>query len=801
MDADDFNNTQIAQAPSPAPTAPVPPALKIDEPPPRNAGTSAPSKTGPGLMTVAPPGAIRNNLPARFKSDEEPSILEDVIKSATTKAAKGVLVGAPSIVALPGQAREFITEWGVERPYHALFGQKDVPFISYAEKGAHQRGETPGDWSSLLPGMIRAPTHQRIERLVNENFPPLAYEPSSAPGRYIGELTQGATSSAVLGPLKLPQILGRAVVGGVAGATAEAAGDAAKAIYPSAEPYARFLGALAPIALGPIAKNSVVSLKNAIAPSENFGNSTIWGAIEKDMRSAGTVAGSPLTYTQFNEMVLAGQPVTLADIAGPETRKWISLYGAKGPESEGLLAKINSQIKLRAENSKADIAETLTQRYGLTRTASEHKAAIDAANRPLIDAAYTLARELPAAQSIWTPRIGGLFSSNAFTNSVHRVNELAAIDGTGMLKSFSFGKFSNQIEGGAPAIRPNLAFWDAVKRDIDAQIRAAVSNNDDTLAPMLLQQKKILVAELDNAVPAYAKARNAAAENFSATNAIDAGYFSLGGLNGMKRGALIENFKKLSGEDQILFRQGAADYLRDRLKSAQTSPKELVKILQNARDQGRVIFGDAEFSYIIGNVQQRALLDKIKQITPRQSGQSTKTILGNSAISAGAGAAAEVALSALFGVSLGGMTGAFMGAGAYGAGRHALAKGEQTLARQMLSLVSETDPQRLAAATVKLGALLSSSPEAAGIWKTAQKRAAYAAMVSQRSSPESTEPQHPPIYRAFGGRTGINHSAEASSLIRMAERAKKMHNATTATLLNQPDETITRALAIADKAI
>lgn len=55
--------------------------------------------------------------------------------------------------------------------------------------------------------------------------------------------------------------------------------------------------------------------------------------------------------------------------------------------------------------------------------------------------------------------------------------------------------------------------------------------------------------------------------------------------------------------------------------------------------------------------------------------------------------------------------------------------------------------------------------------------------------------------RAFGGRAGINHAAEASSLIRMAERAKKMHNATTAPLLNQPDETITRALAIADKAI
>ena len=39
------------------------------------------------------------------------------------------------------------------------------------------------------------------------------------------------------------------------------------------------------------------------------------------------------------------------------------------------------------------------------------------------------------------------------------------------------------------------------------------------------------------------------------------------------------------------------------------------------------------------------------------------------------------------------------------------------------------------------------------------------------------------------------------SLIRAAEKAKKGHNTTTEPLLEQPDEAITKALAIADAAL
>jgi hypothetical protein len=56
--------------------------------------------------------------------------------------------------------------------------------------------------------------------------------------------------------------------------------------------------------------------------------------------------------------------------------------------------------------------------------------------------------------------------------------------------------------------------------------------------------------------------------------------------------------------------------------------------------------------------------------------------------------------------------------------------------------------------------------------------------------------------RKAGGRIGgVNHGAIAMSLIRAAEKAKKGHNTTTEPLLEQPDEAITKALAIADEAL
>jgi hypothetical protein len=58
------------------------------------------------------------------------------------------------------------------------------------------------------------------------------------------------------------------------------------------------------------------------------------------------------------------------------------------------------------------------------------------------------------------------------------------------------------------------------------------------------------------------------------------------------------------------------------------------------------------------------------------------------------------------------------------------------------------------------------------------------------------------IERATGGRAQtINHGQAAESLIRAAERAKKQQGKTTEPLLSLPDETIVKALSIANRSV
>jgi len=75
------------------------------------------------------------------------------------------------------------------------------------------------------------------------------------------------------------------------------------------------------------------------------------------------------------------------------------------------------------------------------------------------------------------------------------------------------------------------------------------------------------------------------------------------------------------------------------------------------------------------------------------------------------------------------------------------------------------------------------------------------AVREEQTGPASEERARRPNRKA-GGRIGaLDHTSIAMSLIRAAEKAKKGHNTTTQSLLEQPDEAITKALAIADEAL
>lgn len=71
----------------------------------------------------------------------------------------------------------------------------------------------------------------------------------------------------------------------------------------------------------------------------------------------------------------------------------------------------------------------------------------------------------------------------------------------------------------------------------------------------------------------------------------------------------------------------------------------------------------------------------------------------------------------------------------------------------------------------------------------------------EQTGPAEEERRRRPGRKAGGRIGGLDHAGIAAALIRAAEKAKKGHSATTQPLLDQPDEAITKALAIANEAI
>lgn len=804
-------------------TTPKPPPHRWDTPP------SGPGEYG-GLvidMNNKPPEPAAADTVQYGKP--KPSLGQDVARTVATQGAKGVLVDLPGIPAIPGQAMELLSEYGVERPMHWVdkkLGRtpEGMPFISHAEREAVRRGETPGEYTNFAG--LRIPTGQRIERFWNENAPALAYEPEYDLSKYAGTSARFLSGSALLGPLTAGGMVSRGAQGAIAGLGSEGAGQLAHNYLPEVEPFARFVGAFAPSAMYSGAKAGASAARQAIAPTTDHVVNTIMGDIAYDLRAAGTKGGSPMTLDKFNERLLAGEPITLADIAGARTRARLAKYGKGSEEADALVTQINRQIVERAAEARQRLQQSFERRYQLDDSVGGLKNEIEAANRPGITRAYDLSRNVPQAQEVWSPIIADMFLSDRFKAAAKRVNEIAAIDETGAVRPHNFDapgvNRSGNIE---PINKPNISYFDEIKRDFDGQIRQALAGGNHAEARQLLQLKNRMVNELDRLVPEYKTARNLAAENFGAANAIDAGYFSMANVNGLKRGQMLDAFGKLDDAQKELFRKGAAYYLQEQMSVGLKEPKALHKLLQQREQTLRGIFSPGEFNWMVGDAANKALSKSIQQIIAKDSGSKGPIDVKNltaTLIGAGGGAAVEALLNMLmYGSAGAGMTGAVIGGGSMAAGRAALSHGERATATKMLTFMATRDPRQMSQASVQLGQMLARNPEAAEVFqkltgakglpgentKKLIETGARVAPFANPSSPAQTAPQQPPFYapregRKEGGRIGgINHSAEASSLIRMAERAKKMHNATTATLLNQPDETITRALAIADKAI
>jgi hypothetical protein len=287
-----------------------------------------------------------------------------------------------------------------------------------------------------------------------------------------------------------------------------------------------------------------------------------------------------------------------------------------------------------------------------------------------------------------------------------------------------------------------------------------------------------LLKKLDK-VPGYKDARGTAFETFQSASAPEAGAKFFSNMNAFKRSELRQAFDKMNPEQKELFAAGFASKLNEVAAGGNVSG--LAKKFatdNNFKERALAVLGPERYAKIQGSVMSEDILSKVKELTFIQ--KSSSLVPGLSA-----GATGAVGLDALLNgiqwmppdMALKAAVGAVVGA----AGQTVLSATERRIASTILPLAVSTDPKD----TARLGMLAMRSPVVGDVlnkFSTAITNTITAA--NDSSAPREA--------RATGG---------AVNLMALSKAAKKHVTQSTEGLLNESDDTVTRALEVANKHI
>jgi hypothetical protein len=346
----------------------------------------------------------------------------------------------------------------------------------------------------------------------------------------------------------------------------------------------------------------------------------------------------------------------------------------------------------------------------------------------------------------------------------------------------------------AQGVKPNLNYWDQVKRNLDDKISAAFGGGQNNEARRLIGLKNQLVGELDSQVSGYANARNAAAESLGAQTSVEAGYNSMKNLNAFKSQDVVDAFKKMSPAQQEEFRYGMMSSMKE--MAADKGPKAFVNSLEksNTWDRAEAILGKDVLNQIYGNAVSQNLISKIE--TLRTASPDTASKIFGSPTAAGALGAGMAEVGKLGLEHLGSMSPSQIATLLVGAAGGLAAKGwytvaENRMAPKLMELAASNDPAKLTELSVELR---NNSVARSFMQKTERgiDQLTRNVATTQQASQADTRPE-----RKSGGRINM----EADRMIRDAHRTKNLISNNTENLLTLPDDAIVSALDTAKKSL
>lgn len=407
-----------------------------------------------------------------------------------------------------------------------------------------------------------------------------------------------------------------AALGGAAGVGAGegAADSASRGIVGTAVGGA--LGGLAPAAIEGVvrgARAAATPIANAYRGVRNVDDEAarrVVTALERD-RGIDPQATQRLTPNEYAASVQSGGPATIMDIGGEQTRALARSAANTSPEGRAVM---NRTINDRFEGQTGRVTGWLRNTFHYPDAQAQQEALQQTA-RTVNRANYQRSMR-EGDREIFSAELDRLMGSPAVVDAMRRASttgkDRAITQGLGAMRQgvtvengvVTFTRGPN----GVPTY-PNLAFWDAAKKELDDAAGAAARAGRNGEASTLRDLARTLREELDAAVPSYQQARAGAAHFFGAEDALEAGQNFVS--RNMSANEARRALTQMSPQERQLFQDGFVSRFVETLNQTGDRRSILNKIAESpaAREKLNVALGRVRAEELEAGLRVEGIMD------------------------------------------------------------------------------------------------------------------------------------------------------------------------------------------------
>lgn len=477
----------------------------------------------------------------------------------------------------------------------------------------------------------------------------------------------------------------KAMAGAQGGAIGGAFGVAAPAFVRGAEAFASATGKLA---------GKVAAPFRAAANPEGEAARRISDSFARD--------GVADPAARLAELQSTGANAVLGDVGGETTRRLArSASNLSSEAGEALSGAVSDRFA-----GQADRVVNILQGFGPSsagKTLEGLEQAARLANRPAYGRAYA-----EGGNGLWNDNLASLAQAPAVQEAIRSVMKTGAnktvAEGMPPIRNAfttdAAGNLTLARQADGSIARPNLQFWDYVSRELRGKAGEAGRGGNKDLAGDYTNLRRMLLGELDTAVPSFRDARTGAAKFFQAEDALEAGqkFVTSRMANDEARKALY----RMRPQERELFAEGFRSNLINRIREIGDGRDVVKAVFGNpaARERAEIALGKSQAA------QLEAALTIEQALLPLQQAVKGNSTTWQQALSAGAAAATPSAAGGVVGYYQHGTPGAIAGALAGAALKRGNAKLNEGLAKQIGKMLASDDLKEIR----KVAQMASKSP-------------------------------------------------------------------------------------------